>query len=258
MTESTTPTSGNAYHAQFGEDRILDQFFGDQPRFFVEVGAADGVSISNTLFFERKGWTGILVEAHPETAKACERNRPGSTVVACAVVAPEDAGTASFTLIDGNDHYSALSVDDTLKADIARWTNNASVRTVSVPARTLDSILEESAPDEIAFLTLDVEGFEPQVLEGFSFARWKPRFLIIERNKAFRKVFSLCHANGYRYFRTTGVNDWFVPESTSRMPAGVYKLWFAIRLMARLRVGEEASRLRSQASRVKKALGWKH
>lgn len=35
---------------------------------FVEAGAADGIMISNSLHFElNRGWTGLLVEADPNT-----------------------------------------------------------------------------------------------------------------------------------------------------------------------------------------------
>jgi len=62
--------------------------------FFVEAGANDGVSQSNTLYFERyMGWRGLLIEAIPELADQCRRNRPRCIVENCALVAadyPED------------------------------------------------------------------------------------------------------------------------------------------------------------------------
>ena len=52
----TTITIDHLYKAQFGEDRILWQVFRQRPvGYFIEVGAFDGVSLSNTFFLEQMG-----------------------------------------------------------------------------------------------------------------------------------------------------------------------------------------------------------
>lgn len=52
---------------------------------------------------------------------------------------------------------------------------------ISVPARTLSSVLEEArAPSEIDLLSLDVEGFEASVLRGLDLDRFAPRFILME------------------------------------------------------------------------------
>ena len=50
-----------------------------------------------------------------------------------------------------------------------------------VPARTLESVLEQ-VPDlpPIDLLSLDVEGYERNVLEGMNLARFSPRFILVE------------------------------------------------------------------------------
>ena len=53
--------------SQIGQDRILDEqiFKGKQNGVFIEVGAFNGVSGSNTYFFEKeRGWKGMLIEPH--------------------------------------------------------------------------------------------------------------------------------------------------------------------------------------------------
>src|SRR4029077_1746907 len=58
-----------SYRSQNGEDRWLEAHFGGKRSgFFVEVGAYDGVNLSNTYHFEQTGWTGVLVEPDPEMA----------------------------------------------------------------------------------------------------------------------------------------------------------------------------------------------
>ena len=59
----------NKYYAQFGEDKILNQIFNKNEGVCVEVGGFDGITGSNTLFFERLGWRCLIVEPMPEFCK---------------------------------------------------------------------------------------------------------------------------------------------------------------------------------------------
>ena len=49
-----------------------------------------------------------------------------------------------------------------------------------VPARTLSSLLDEARATQVDLMSLDVEGYEAQVLRGLDFERHAPRFLIVE------------------------------------------------------------------------------
>ncbi len=49
-----------------------------------------------------------------------------------------------------------------------------------MPARTLTSILDQHLIQRIDLLSLDVEGFELDVLKGIDFDKYKPCFMLIE------------------------------------------------------------------------------
>jgi FkbM family methyltransferase len=51
---------------------------------------------------------------------------------------------------------------------------------IQVPARTLTSILDECQVNEIDFFSLDVEGFELNVLKGLDFNKYRPKYMLIE------------------------------------------------------------------------------
>jgi hypothetical protein len=52
---------------------------------------------------------------------------------------------------------------------------------IEVPARTLESILDEQADlPEIDLLSLDVEGYELEVLKGLNIERYRPRYILVE------------------------------------------------------------------------------
>ena len=153
--------------------------------FFVEAGANDGVSQSNTLYFEKyHQWRGILIEPIPDLAAQCKRNRPRCVVENCALV-PFNYPDSEVEM-----HYCNLMslVKGAMKSpekDLAHVTIGCEVQRLQtydlrVPARTLTAILEQHAVTAIDLFSLDVEGFELNVLQGLDFDRYRPRFMLIE------------------------------------------------------------------------------
>ena len=163
-----------------GIDDTLQRHLDLDAGFFVEAGANDGVNYSNTYYLERaRGWTGVLVEGIPELYRACVRHRPGSHVVNCALVAPEAEGEL-VTM-----HYSNLQsiVSGALPYQhVEAGLRSQGERTydVTVPGRTLSSVLEDVQPARFDLLVLDVEGYEPQVLRGLDLDRHAPRYALVE------------------------------------------------------------------------------
>jgi FkbM family methyltransferase len=170
-----------------GLDRKLEAWLPKGPGFFVEAGANDGYQQSNTYYFEKlRGWRGVLVEPVPWLAAECARNRRASRVFPCALVPFGHAG-AAISL-----DYSGLTSNvEGAFADEGRRRGHQAhglavqpglvARSLEVPARTLQAVLEEAgAPEEFDLLSLDVEGFEPGVLDGLDLKRFRPQFILIE------------------------------------------------------------------------------
>lgn len=221
------------YHSLTGEDRLLAAHFaGRPPGFYVEVGAYDGVEMSNTLHFERAGWRGILVEADPDLAAACARNRPGAATVHAAAVAPGGPPAVAFEICEDAPALSSLALapGDLWRLEIQ--TGGRRVRRVEVPARTLDDILAEAGAPAVDFMTIDVEGHEWAVLQGLSLDRWQPEVLLVERNGPLpdRHLLGLIHRHGYVFTRRTGTNDWFLRAGPAAPARPGYRLWLWWRL----------------------------
>ena len=187
--------------------RIRDYLFEHivQNGFFVELGANDGISQSNTAILESDfGWTGILIEAVKPLYDKCVLNRQGSKVYNFACV---DFGYDKpfIELI-----YSDLMSTPLIKgSDIqdpfghafsgAKWLGpNENVEKISVPVATLTKLLDlGGAPKSIEFLSLDVEGAELNVLKGIDFSRYKIKFIVVETRSLIRIVQFLSE---YGYF----------------------------------------------------------
>ena len=205
-------------HGQFGEDRVLREIFGEQAEgYCVEVGAYDGRTGSASYLFEKRGWHCLLVEPIPALVEEIRKHR-ACTVVNCAVSDKE--GTASFFVAE---HVEEMSTLD-LTPDRLEWIEQVggAVKEITVRTATLDSLLAEAAFPEIQFITIDVEGHEMAVLEGFTLEAHKPRVVIIEDNSASDdprarggdpRVGRHMAEHGYVHFRRTGVNEWYAHES---------------------------------------------
>ena len=233
------PGSGT-YRAQNGEDRWLEAHFGAKDSgFFVEVGAYDGVNLSNTYHFEQAGWTGVLVEPDPVMAERCRQCRPRSMVYQCAVAGPESRGETAFFQVAGGEAYSTTSLTPAHRQRLEhvglKW------REVRVAVRTLDSILEEVLPPCIDFVSIDVEGGELAVLRGFDIRRWKPAVVIVETNATRRdpEVRRYFVTSGYAYRHSIDVNDFYLQvgegATVARLVDGARYLQYRVtRRMTRL------------------------
>ncbi len=170
-------------HSQYGEDVLLWEVLGRPLRgTFIEAGAFDGRSLSVSWFFEQIGWTGLLVEAIPERCEECRRNRPRSRVEHAALSRRGTSGVTTFNVPQAQPMLSYLGTQDAHLQRVAR--EGGAVRRVEVPATSLDALLEGTpqAAGRIDFAVLDLEGGEPDALDGFNLDRHSPRVLVIEDN----------------------------------------------------------------------------
>lgn len=174
---------------------------------YFEVGANDGLRQSNTAYLEKHmNWRGFLVEPIPTLFAECARNRPESVVINAALVSKDFSepfidvyfsdlmsitGDAKQNLLNREDHLEAgrrfLSVD-------ARLSGHRFV----APATTVSKLLDDHGADRIDFFSLDVEGYELEVLKGIDFDRHRPRYFLIEARDA-DAVRDFLWNKGYRH-----------------------------------------------------------
>jgi FkbM family methyltransferase len=158
-----------------------------QKGFFVEVGANDGISQSNTLYFEKyKGWKGLLIEAIPALAEKCWQNRPRCIVVNCAMVASDylektiEMRYCNLMSVVKGGLNSADDEQKHIQNGKQFLAEGEETYVVSVPAKTLSEVLNEHRIGHVDLLSLDVEGYEAQVLKGIEVDRHRIEFMLVE------------------------------------------------------------------------------
>lgn len=167
------------YYSQAGQDRWVNELFkGKRNGFFLDIGAYDGIATSNTFFFEKVlGWNGICVEANKNVYNSLCLNRKSINVFGAITDYNGTCGFSGFTISEDSE---------------------------KVPCFTLESVLNKySAPNEIDYLSLDIEGAEYKALSTLDFERWSIKTLTVEHNlycegpKNKNRIFNLLSSKGF-------------------------------------------------------------
>lgn len=191
-----------AVFPQDSETELKRAFFeGVHKGYFVDVGAYHPSHGSQTFDFEQRGWTGVLVEPQPSLAENLRQHR-SAKVFAEACSSRRNSGR-SMTLHLAGGHSSLHG-----KLNLAEFKPHGAIE---VPTRTLNEILIDAGASRIDFVSIDVEGHELDVLDGFDLARWKPRLILIEDLLLHLRLHRYLSRRGYRLLRRTGINNWYVP-----------------------------------------------
>lgn len=203
-------------YAQNFEDLMLLRCFKEVSKgFYIDVGAQDPISDSITNLFYLRGWSGINIEPSVEYFTRLEKQRVRDINLNIAV--SDRDSEAKFFEVPG----SGLS---TLNFENASDLENNQVSGIwrTIQTKTLNSVLtENSIPQVIEFLKIDVEGFEKAVLSGIDFEAYRPKIILVEAVKPNSTILNdqdwneiLLKAN-YLEVYFDGLNKYFLRKESS-------------------------------------------
>lgn len=194
-------------------DKNMLKYINYENGFFIECGANDGEQQSNTFYFEKKmGWKGLLVEPIYSLYQQCKINRPNSIVENYALVSRNYnkskvrgdflTGGLMAKVADTGDYFDQHIVNERNGID----RNNI----VEVNAITLTELLVKHNIQNIDFFSLDVEGYEIDVLNGLDFSIFRPKFILIEtanREEYQDSVRKYMNEKNYKFLERLSQND---------------------------------------------------
>ncbi|MDX4067244.1 FkbM family methyltransferase [Aliarcobacter skirrowii] len=210
---------GLGSYAQEGEDILLKRIFEyrniNDGGFYVDVGAHHPQRFSNTYFFYKRGWSGINIDATPFSMKLFNELRERDINLEFAVSDVQD--TLTYYMFN----ESALnSFDKELSLKRNLLEHYSIIETKNINTITLENILDKYLPknQDIDFLSIDVEGFDFQVLKSNNWEKYKPKVVLIEvlskdiENMINSEVYIYMKKLNYYYYAKSVHTHFFIKE----------------------------------------------
>jgi FkbM family methyltransferase len=191
----------NLSYSQEGEDLVLKRIFGLQNKgFFVDIGAHHPKRFSNTYIFYLEGWRGINIDALPGIKNIFDIERPEDINLELGVSEKEG------DLIYYSFNEPALNTFDKAEADKKNGLQHYYIeKELKIKTYPLSYILNKYLKTNvhIDFMTIDVEGFDLQVLKSNDWQKYKPNIILIEELRTdVEKI--LRESEIYKYLKTKG------------------------------------------------------
>lgn len=165
-------------YSQEGEDMILDRMFENQNEgFYVDVGAHHPKRFSNTYHFYRKGWRGINIDAMPGSMVQFNKMRPRDINIEQPI---SDCHQVLDYYIFNEPALNGFSEKLSKERDGRSGYKIVGVK--KLETKRLDELLDSYAPqaNKIDFLSIDVEGYDLNVLRSLDLGRYRPSVILVE------------------------------------------------------------------------------
>ncbi len=214
------------YKSQSSQDLFLDRwvFRGLEAGTFVDIGAHDGVTFSNSWFFEKtRHWQGACVEPNPAVTKRLAVNRSCRIIPCCVAAVP---GRVEFLQLSGFSEMlsgivGAYDPEHKRRVDDELRRHGGSSEVITLEARSFDQIVSECGYSEIEYVSIDTEGSEDAILSSISFDRALIHALTIECNyeAAKSEMVGFMGEKGFELIKAIGADLLFLNRSSRFFPA---------------------------------------
>ena len=185
------------FHAEFGTDAVIRQRYFPDYHYkgtMVEVGAGPPVYYSMSKHWRDTGWRCVCIEPNP---KFVAQHRAAGNEIYQLACAAENKKDVDFQIVTEDRQWatendglssSALAIGET-------DSNHARIATIKVEVRRLDDILHDLNVSDVDLVSIDVEGWELEVMRGFTM---RPRVIVLENSDHDPKQAEFMKERGYR------------------------------------------------------------
>lgn len=224
------------YYSQYNQDNFADKFFKRKKGgFFIDIGAHDGVSFSNTFFLEKeRGWNGICIEPIPDIFEKLVKNRRSININCCVA---QNKGYVKFRRVYGYNEMLSGILDlmgqehaEQIEKDCKQTGDN--FKDILIESKNINEIFEEFKVKRIDFLSIDTEGAEFEIIKSIDFSKVSIAFLSVENNNASSDVRNLLNGYGYKCISSV-TDDFYVKKDDNlllfMLSVKFYRIQFAFK-----------------------------
>jgi FkbM family methyltransferase len=200
------------FYSQCGQDKYIDELLkGRETGFFLDIGAHDGVTGSNTFFFEKyRGWGGVCVEPNPNVFSLLKQNRSCMALNAC--IFNDDRDAVSFQCLSGYTEMLSGIVEtfdqkhrDRIERELKQHGGCSHI--IEVKSYKVSTLLNTIKQHTIDYCSIDTEGSELQVLLSIDFNNTFIDVMTIENNNQTTEVKDYLEQFGYELIHKIGNQD---------------------------------------------------
>ncbi len=202
-------------YSQCGEDLILDFLIQEILKIkdvtYLDLGAHHPFFMSNTYFFYKKGFSGVLVEPDPVLCKTLRKRWKDEVVNAGVGVTNQKE--ADFYIMN-KPELNSFSKD---------WVEQVKSyatleRVVKIPLVTINDLIKDYCKKCPTFVSLDVEGLDLDIVRTFDFKVWRPPVFCIETivngsEQKITEINNIMEKNNYMIYADTRINTIYADKS---------------------------------------------
>lgn len=206
------------YFSQFQQDKFINEvvFSNKRKGFFIDIGAHDGITINNSIFFERyRNWSGVCIEPNPNVYDKLSKNRKALSINKCI---GKENKKVIFTQITGYSEMLSGVTDKYHPNHIKRIDDlilkKGDLKTeIEVEMITLDTISEINNKS-IDFISIDTEGNEFDIVSSINFEALDVKCLVIENNYNDNRINEYLHSHNFKFFYKLDADDVYLNKKS--------------------------------------------
>ncbi len=189
-------------YSQKLEEKFILGHFKNRKGTFLDLGAFDGINLSNVRALAEKGWQGVMVEASPTVFEKLQKNYEDYPDVELHNLAVG----AMTGILDFHDNHNAVGT--LYKEETERWKGTQNFNTIEVPCMEINEFLETMTDHKtFDFVSIDIEGEDLNVLKRMDFDKMRTKMICVEWNGKDKNLYdSAVLKYGFRLVHKNGEN----------------------------------------------------
>jgi len=184
--------------SQNNEQEVILDYFKNQPEgCFLDIGANDGQTLSNSRALALSGWSGVCVEPAPDPFQKLETLYDGSKVLVFECAIGKENGKMPFHISGSHLHKGDSGLLSTLEPDeMKRWQGTEQFVESEVDVLTWPSFYAGCSVKTFDFISIDAEGLDFFILKEMNLKEMATKLVCVEWNSnkmmksAFHSIFT--------------------------------------------------------------------